>query len=169
MTTTDLVKTLIQKRIRLQVCDDQLRYYPRSAMTRELFNDLSANKAKLLRLLSDLYDSSDDDWENDESVNWSSLLELTECPVCGSLICWWDIRGGQHCMACDPPHKAISLMEEAEGIRERLGLPSPPGVKEHLAGLQDAVRSETRIPSVATNDPIERQVMLTTSTTANDA
>jgi hypothetical protein len=39
------------------------------------------------------------------------------CQQCGSLMAWWDVLGGVHCMDCEPPVRSERLREQAERIR----------------------------------------------------
>jgi TubC N-terminal docking domain len=51
MTACELVKTLQERGIRLEVCQDRLRYYPASALSPELRESLIEHKVEVLALL----------------------------------------------------------------------------------------------------------------------
>lgn len=55
MTLASLLAELARRGIRLQKDGYRLRYYPQSAMTTELAEQVSTKKAKLLRLMSSSY------------------------------------------------------------------------------------------------------------------
>ena len=47
------------------------------------------------------------------------------CPVCGTLEMWQNMTGRWRCMKCDPPRKAIRLLERTKRIQRRYSLPDP--------------------------------------------
>ena len=61
---------------------------------------------------------------------------LESCPECGRLLFWWNPLGSRRCMGCDPPMTAIRLLEKAERLRRRDGIPSSVGAAEMLAELK---------------------------------
>jgi len=78
-----------------------------------------------------------------EAVRWwadSSFDDLpqipTPCPECGLAEMWQDCAGRERCPHCDPPTATIRLLEQAEGIRQRLGIPTPAGAAQWLADLR---------------------------------
>ncbi len=62
--------------------------------------------------------------------------ELHACQKCQSLELWQNLLGAWRCMHCDPPHDAIRLLERAERIRRRHGIPAPPGAADLLREMQ---------------------------------
>ena len=95
--------------------DDRLQYYPRAAMTPELIERLREHKAEVLAVLHNPWPADDSD-------------EPDPCPRCGGLAAWETITGRWRCMKCDPPTKAIKVLERVERIRRRYGL-------ENLVGI----------------------------------
>jgi len=77
-----------------------------------------------------------------EAARWwadsrfEDLPAVEFCPKCGGVMWWWTVGGDRRCMVCDPPTAAIRLLERAERIRRRLGIPSPAGAAERLAELR---------------------------------
>ena len=70
-------------------------------------------------------------------VQWEESIDPPcPCPSCGGLVFWWNVLGDRRCMACNPPTVAIRLLERAERIRRRCGIPSPTGAAEMLAELK---------------------------------
>ena len=68
---------------------------------------------------------------------WDDAIEPPDpCAGCGGLLSWWNALEDQRCLACDPPAAGIRALEKAEGIRRRLGIPSPAGAAEMLAKLK---------------------------------
>ena len=50
-------------------------------------------------------------------VSWEECIERPDpCQKCGSLMIWWDVLGGQHCMICEKPKYTV---EQAEELREK--------------------------------------------------
>ncbi len=56
-------------------------------------------------------DGEVDGWE-------TALADVAPCDRCGSLWCWWDLWGDQHCRTCDPPIKAVLAVEKARRLRQ---------------------------------------------------
>ena len=114
---TELLNELTRRGVVLVVTGDRLRFYPRTAMTPELVGRLREHKAEVLEILSEPWPEVDGDAPD-------------PCPQCGSLELWETMSGRWRCMKCDPPERAIRLLEKVERIRWRCGLPDPPGAAE---------------------------------------
>ena len=139
-----LLSGLRRRGIELKACGDKLQYdAPKGELAPEDIEAIRRNKMALLRLL-DGGDHEANGGDGDiDPQDWDDLPEPVDCLKCGYFNCWWDILGNRHCMTCDPPLSAIRLMKAAELIRRRRGLPSSPGVKEHLAELAAAANIAT--------------------------
>jgi hypothetical protein len=58
---------------------------------------------------------------NSDVVPWQECTELPyPRPKCGSLMIWWDVLGGQHCMICDKPTYSIEKAAELQELAKRL-------------------------------------------------
>jgi len=72
-----------------------------------------------------------------EAIRWEDCLDLPDpCPDCGGVVFWWDPSRDRRCLRCQPPTAAIRLLERAQAIRRRLGIPSAGGAAEMLADLK---------------------------------
>ena len=125
---------------------------PRSVLTPDLAERLKTHKADLLTILRPAGALGDDDLapavdaittpENQAKVatglnGWDDAIEPpAPCPACGGLMFWWNPLGDRRCLRCDSPKTAIRLLEKAERLRRRCGLPSPAGAAEMLADLK---------------------------------
>ncbi len=108
--------------IRLEAHGDRLRYSPRSAVTPDLAERMTAHKAELLALLRPEADPVESTDHEAESI--SEAMEIIDppdpCPECGTLEQWQTVAGNWRCLRCDPPTKARRLRERADRLR---GLP----------------------------------------------
>jgi hypothetical protein len=58
---------------------------------------------------------------NTDVTPWEECAELPDpCPKCGSLMIWWDVLGGQHCMICDKPTYFTERAAELRALAKRL-------------------------------------------------
>jgi hypothetical protein len=57
----------------------------------------------------------------DAAVDLEEIAPPEPCLACGSLMAWWDILGGQHCMVCDtaPLARSRRLAARAAELRRR--------------------------------------------------
>ena len=144
--TADLLSDLSRRGIELAAHGNRLRYRPRSAVTPDLAERLRIHKGALLAILGQ---SEGRDGATGAPVGpgkraassgpalWQDCIEpRPACPCCGGLVSWWSLLGDRRCMACDPPATAMRLLERAERIRRRRGIPSPIGAAEMLADLK---------------------------------
>ena len=151
-TAADLLAELTELGIELVASGDRLRYRPRSAVTPDLVERLRIHKAELLAILgqSEGRDGATGGMgalrgEHTLSVDPGEFLPIWRqhyieppepCPGCGGLLYWWNVWGDRRCMTCDPPVAAMRLLERAERIRRRRGIPSPIGAADMLADLK---------------------------------
>lgn len=63
-------------------------------------------------------------------------IDPPPCPRCGRLEMWQTAAGGWRCLRCEPPTTAIRLLDRAQGIRRRSGMPARPEVAAMLAELR---------------------------------
>jgi hypothetical protein len=132
----------------LVAADGRLLYRPRSAVTPDLAERLRTHKAALLAALGPaapadgpVHEDAAGGFAEDDSdpapIGWDSAIDPPEpCGKCGGLVFWWSIRGDRRCVACDPPLAAVRLLERAETIRRRHGIPSPAGAAEMLVEMK---------------------------------
>jgi hypothetical protein len=51
---------------------------------------------------------------------WDDSLDVPDpCPVCGSVLRWWNLLGHARCLICDPPATALKLLARLQSIRQR--------------------------------------------------
>ncbi len=110
---------------------------PEGAITPDFLAELRQHKASLIEILkkggsgpaaqqsrSDLDHTTAPGVPNDaDIVPWEECIEPPHpCPKCGSVMFWWDVLGGQHCMICEKPkygvEKAAQLRELARRLRQ---------------------------------------------------
>ncbi len=144
MTAPQLLSELQKRGIKLNARGNKLQYdAPKGELAPKDIEAIRLNKAALLSLLEGSDHEAYSDCGDFDPQHWDDLPEPVDCLKCGSFNSWWDLLGDRHCMTCDPPLKAIRLLKVTERIRRQRGLPSPAGVKEHLAELSAAVNSTT--------------------------
>jgi hypothetical protein len=71
-----------------------------------------------------------------EPVDLGEVIDPPACPRCGLLEMWETAAGTWRCLRCDPPKVAIRLLERAQAIRQRLGMPARPETAVMLADLR---------------------------------
>ena len=150
MTAPQLLSHLRQRGIKLTACGNTLQYdAPKGELTPKDVEAIRLNKVPLLRLLDDNDHKAIDGGEIVEFDPrcWDSLPDPVDCVKCGSFGCWEDLNGDVHCITRNPPTNAIRLFKIAEQIRRRLGLPSPPGAREHFIELEGVVRRSVETPT----------------------
>ena len=125
---------------------------PQDALTDDLLHRLKRHKAELLAVLepAKALDEANlapvaetgEPAENRPEVAdgpdpWGMAIDPPEpCPGCGGLAVWWNPLGGRRCLRCEPPTRAIRVLERTERIRRRLRIPSPAGASEMLVELR---------------------------------
>jgi hypothetical protein len=142
-TLTELLAELSRRGIQIVPRGERLRYRPRSALTPDLLKRLKTHKGELLTILRPFETPGEPDLapaadrpERARSREEHSTDPPAPCLTCGGLLSWWNPLGDRRCMACDPPTKAIRLLERSEQIRRRHRIPSPTGAAEMLAELK---------------------------------
>lgn len=62
----------------------------------------------------------------DPNVVEIPAASVQPCPTCGSLVLWWDARGGVHCMACERKgfERGLRLAQKARRLREQASPPA---------------------------------------------
>ena len=88
---------------------NRLWFHPRNKLTPELIKQLKSHKAEILAAMAD-------PWPDD-------YIEPDPCQNCNSLELWQNATDRWRCMKCDPPTKAIRLLERTKRIRQQYGLP----------------------------------------------
>ena len=110
---------------------------PEGVITPDFLAELRQHKASLIEILQkggsgpaaqqsrrDLDHTTTPSMATDSDiVPWEECIEPPDpCPKCGSLMFWWDVLGGQHCMICEKPkygvEKAAQLRELARRLRQ---------------------------------------------------
>ena len=76
-----------------------------------------------------------------ESIDWP-----TPCEVCGGVLYWWDLRGGQRCERCEPRTTGPRLRELAQRLREQYGHPAD---DDHGRNLVEQRRGRTWPPVIS--------------------
>ena len=116
MSVEELLADLTRLGIRLETQGDRLRYSPRSAVPRDLAQRMKVHKDELLAILRPEADQAGDELE--------AIDPPDPCPNCGTLELWQTLAGNWRCERCDPPTKALRLMELAERLKtDRTGSP----------------------------------------------
>jgi hypothetical protein len=117
---------------------------PEGAITPDLLDGLRHHKACLLRMLRSVESRPEAPPSfigpheaaifsipaDGDAVSGEECIEPPDpCPKCGSLMFWWDLLGGQHCMACEkpkyPPEKVAELRELAKRLRQSSAMANP--------------------------------------------
>jgi len=80
--------------VELQPAGDRLRYRPADRVSPDLLNRMRHCKPALLAALEPV-ELDADGWPVD------SVDPGEPCPVCGSLLKWWDSWGTEHCQNCE--------------------------------------------------------------------
>jgi len=110
---------------------------PEGVITSHFLAELRQHKASLIEILrkggsgpaaqqsrGDLDQTTAPGIPNDADIlPWEEYIEPPDpCPKCGSLMIWWDVLDGQHCMICEKPkygvEKAAQLRELARRLRQ---------------------------------------------------
>jgi len=150
MTTAaaELLADLTKLGVEVAAHGDRLRYRPRAAVTRQLAERLTMHKPGLLAILRPAGACEGRSVEHDgathaaptaagDSAGWDDLIDPpAPCADCGGLRFWWNMWGDARCMDCDPPTTAIRLLERAQRIRRRHGIPTLAGADEMLAEMK---------------------------------
>lgn len=142
-TAADLLADLSRLGIEVVAHGDRLRYRPQSALTPDLVERLRIHKTELLATLrptvapgGGLERGGGHPDPTPEPIWGEDCIDPPDpCSGCDGLVFWWNLLGDRRCLNCDPPKTAIRLLERAERIRRRHGIPSPPGAAEMLADL----------------------------------
>jgi hypothetical protein len=51
---------------------------------------------------------------------WEDSPDVPDpCPICGSVLRWWNLLGHDRCLICDPPATASKLLARVQSIRQR--------------------------------------------------
>jgi hypothetical protein len=112
---------------------------PQGAIEPDLLAQFRQHKASLLDVLQRgqpgmeaaqlLADPNDASPPSTDIVPWEECVELPDpCPKCGSLMMWWDVLGGQHCMMCEKPKYPLEKTAELRELAKRLRqFPRPTG------------------------------------------
>ena len=128
-----ILATCRDRGIRLNAAGDKLSVdAPEGAVSPDLMDGLRHHKACLLEMLQNIgggpkepslftepHEAAIPDIHPDgDDVSDEECIEPPDpCPKCGSLVFWWDVLGGQHCMVCEKPkfpiEKAAELRESA--------------------------------------------------------
>ena len=108
-----LLAELAEAGVTLVSDGDRLRYYPKAVIEPELVARLREHKAEVLEIVST-------PWPDD-------YVEPPPCEKCGGMELWENPLGDWRCMKCDPPTRAIRLLEKTQRLRKRYGLPDPLG------------------------------------------
>lgn len=102
-------------------------------ITPDLLEKLRQHKACLIRVLqkgrdeldAKLCESEPDSFPSEDlqTTLWDECIEPPRpCSLCGGILFWWDVIGGQHCMQCEAPRfpleKAIELQKLAKRLRQ---------------------------------------------------
>ena len=132
-----VLATCQQRGIVLHVAGQKLTVdAPEGTLTPDLLTELRQHKAGLIELLQDgwpetetarsAHDRDDAALRDTDMAPWDECIEPPDpCPKCGSLMIWWDVLGGQHCMICDKPkhprEKAAELRKLATWLRRSAG------------------------------------------------
>ena len=110
--------------------------HPKGRLHQTFWLQLRQHKAGLIELLQDgrpqtetarsADDPDDAALPDTDMAPWDECIEPPDpCPKCGSLMIWWDVLGGQHCMICDKPkhprEKAAELRKLAARLRRSAG------------------------------------------------
>ena len=133
MNATRLMAKLDTLGIQLEAHGDRLRYWPRSAVTPDMVDQLKTYKVPLLAILQDDVGARDVEYikliRPDGGLSWihpdyvSEDLEETAspdpCAQCGTLELWQTILGNWRCLKCDPPAHRI---DQAESPRRTMTL-----------------------------------------------
>ena len=82
MSATDLLNDLARRNIRLEAAGNRLRFYPRSAVTAELAEQMKAQKAELIALLE-----SKGKEPSASSLDWLDTVEIVPY---GALADWFE-------------------------------------------------------------------------------
>jgi hypothetical protein len=108
---------------------------PKGVITPDLLAELRRHKASLIEILqkggsgpaAQQSRSAPDDSitpstvTDSDVVPWEECIEPPDpCPKCGSLMIWWDVLGGQHCMNCEKPKYAVEKAAELQELAKRL-------------------------------------------------
>jgi hypothetical protein len=127
---TALLATCQQRGIVLHVAGEKVTAdAPQGTLTPDLVAELRQHKAGLVELLKngrlpiETTASADPNPPETDIVPWDECIEPPHpCPKCGSLACWWDALGGQHCIICEKPkhprEKAAELWKLAARLRQ---------------------------------------------------
>jgi len=120
-----LLGDLARAKVVLMADGENLAYRP-AKLPDALMERLRTHKPALLARLIAMAD-------DDVGV----LADLPACGRCGSLELWQPIgRETWRCRRCDPPSKAVRLLEKVGRIRRRLGLPVDNGAETMLNDLK---------------------------------
>ena len=131
-----ILATCHEKGIVLGIAGEKLTVdAPEGALTPDLLAELRQHKAGLLDILQKggsglaaQQSHGDPDHATAPSiatdadiVPWDECIEPPDpCPACGSLMFWWDVLGGQHCMICEEPKYSADKAEELREMAKRL-------------------------------------------------
>lgn len=96
--------------------------------TPEVGEKTEASRQRIEALLTELHAELDAEADAAPAVGAEGWLgESVEpgepCPQCGGLMFWWNPWGERRCLACDPPTRAIEVLEQAQRIRRRKRAP----------------------------------------------
>ncbi len=132
-----ILATCREKGIVLGVAGEKLIVdAPEGVITPDLLAQLRQHKAGLIEFLQDGWpetetarsadDPDDAALPDRDMAPWEECVEPPDpCPKCGSLMIWWDVLGGRHCMICDKPKhphgKAAELRKLATWLRRSAG------------------------------------------------
>jgi len=143
----ELLVELFRRGVTVKADGDKLRFFPRSKLTPELVEQLRQHKGAILKTLSRVLvparpakpstgptlDTADETLpaprESAGSVDagWldggDELPDLEPCPQCGGLELWESCGWPRPwlCLRCDPPTRALRLLDALEQIRARTG------------------------------------------------
>ena len=124
MRAAQLMADLTRLGIRLEAHGDRLRYSPRSAVTPDLAERMTAHKAELLALLRPEADPVESTDHEAESI--AEAMEIIDppdpCPECGTLELWETLVGNWRCLRCDPPIKARRLWELSQSPNQGISV-----------------------------------------------
>jgi hypothetical protein len=79
-----------------------------------------------------------------EQVDVGEVIDPPPCPRCGRLEMWQTATGNWRCLRCDPPKTSMRLLERAQGMRRRLGIPANLEADRTLADLRRLTSQRTR-------------------------
>jgi hypothetical protein len=130
-----VLATCQQRGIVLAIAGEKLTVdAPEGTLTPDLLADLRQHKAGLVELLkngclpTETTGSADPNLPETDMPPWDECIEPPHpCPKCGSLMIWWDVLGGQHCMICDKPKHPREKAAELRKLAVRLRRSARPG------------------------------------------